>query len=91
MSAFKGHSIFIGETNSRSSDCKAVPYSKVNPRQARRFAEATGKIAKTDKIDATYVDTPFVQVSFEYSERVIGAVICQASFCGSDMPRAGMD
>lgn len=29
-----------------------VPYSKVNPRQARRFAEATGKIAKTDKVDA---------------------------------------
>jgi transposase len=29
-----------------------VPYSKINPRQARRFAEATGKIAKTDKVDA---------------------------------------
>lgn len=29
-----------------------LPYSKVNPRQARRFAEATGKIAKTDKVDA---------------------------------------
>jgi transposase len=25
---------------------------KVNPRQARRFAEATGKLAKTDRIDA---------------------------------------
>lgn len=30
----------------------SVPYSRVNPRQARRFAEATGKIAKTDRIDA---------------------------------------
>ena len=30
----------------------AVPYTKVNPRQARRFAEAAGKIAKTDKVDA---------------------------------------
>lgn len=30
----------------------AVPYSKANPRQARRFAEATGRIAKTDKVDA---------------------------------------
>lgn len=30
----------------------AVPYTKVNPRQARRFAEATGKIAKADKVDA---------------------------------------
>ncbi|MFT5969109.1 MAG: transposase [Yoonia sp.] len=29
-----------------------VPFTKVNPRQARRFAEATGKIAKTDKVDA---------------------------------------
>lgn len=25
---------------------EAVPYSKVNPRQARRFAEATGTLAK---------------------------------------------
>lgn len=25
---------------------------KINPRQARRFAEATGKLAKTDKVDA---------------------------------------
>jgi len=30
----------------------AVPYSKVNPRQARRFAEATGTLAKTDQVDA---------------------------------------
>lgn len=30
----------------------SLPYSKVNPRQARRFAEATGKIAKTDRVDA---------------------------------------
>lgn len=29
-----------------------TPYSKVNPRQARRFAEAIGKNAKTDKVDA---------------------------------------
>ena len=42
-------------------------------------------------IGATYVDTPFVQVSFEQSERVIGAVICQASFCNFHMLRAGMD
>lgn len=26
---------------------------KVNPRQARRFAEATGRLAKTDRLDAT--------------------------------------
>jgi transposase len=29
-----------------------LPLAKVNPRQARRFAEATGKLAKTDRCDA---------------------------------------
>lgn len=29
-----------------------LPLVKVNPRQARRFAEATGKLAKTDRCDA---------------------------------------
>lgn len=29
-----------------------LPLVKVNPRQARRFAEATGRLAKTDRIDA---------------------------------------
>lgn len=28
------------------------PFAKVNPRQARRFAEATGRLAKTDRVDA---------------------------------------
>ena len=32
---------------------RCVPFVKVNPRQARRcFAEATGKLAKTDRLDA---------------------------------------
>jgi len=55
-------------------------------------------LKRTDRLDinamairATYVDTPFVQVSFEQSERVIGAVICQASFCSFHTPPAGMD
>lgn len=30
----------------------ALAFAKVNPRQARRFAEATGKLAKTDRADA---------------------------------------
>jgi transposase len=29
-----------------------APYAKVNPRQARRFAEAVGTLAKTDRMDA---------------------------------------
>jgi transposase len=35
----------------RLSDA-AVPFAKVNPRQARRFAEAIGRLAKTDRVDA---------------------------------------
>lgn len=29
-----------------------LPLARINPRQARRFAEATGKLAKTDRADA---------------------------------------
>ncbi len=35
----------------RLADVGHAP-AKVNPRQARRFAEATGKLAKTDRLDA---------------------------------------
>lgn len=31
---------------------RALPFCKVNPRQSRRFAEATGRLAKTDRTDA---------------------------------------
>jgi transposase len=31
---------------------KGIAYKKVNPKQARRFAEATGRIAKTDQVDS---------------------------------------
>jgi transposase len=31
---------------------QGLPLSKVNPRSARRFCEATGRLAKTDRIDA---------------------------------------
>lgn len=30
----------------------ALHFNKVNPRQSRRFAEATGRLAKTDRVDA---------------------------------------
>ncbi len=36
----------------RALGAARVPFVKVNPRQARRFAEATGKLAKTDRLDA---------------------------------------
>jgi len=31
---------------------RAHPFSRVNPRQAREFARATGVLAKTDRVDA---------------------------------------
>lgn len=36
----------------RALAAAGLPLAKVNPRQARRFAEATGKLAKTDRTDA---------------------------------------
>jgi transposase len=36
----------------RALDAAGVPVAKVNPRQARRFAEAAGKLIKTDRADA---------------------------------------
>ena len=48
---FEASGIYHRELETHLSK-KKLPYSKVNPRQARRFAEATGKIAKTDKVDA---------------------------------------
>jgi transposase len=36
----------------RALGASGVPFVKVNPRQARRFAEAVGTLAKTDRIDA---------------------------------------
>ena len=37
------------ETNLATHD---IPFSRVNPRQARRFAEGSGTLAKTDRVDA---------------------------------------
>ena len=36
----------------RALGASGVPFVKVNPRQARRFAEAVGTLAKTDRLDA---------------------------------------
>ena len=36
----------------RPDSLPGLPMVKVNPRQARRFAEAIGTLAKTDRIDA---------------------------------------
>ncbi len=36
----------------RALSAAGLPFAKINPRQARRFAEATGRLAKTDRVDA---------------------------------------
>jgi len=36
----------------RALGVAGVPFAKVNPRQARRFAEGIGRLAKTDRVDA---------------------------------------
>jgi transposase len=41
------------------------PVAKVNPRQARRFAEATGKLAKTDSLDAEMLARMGVALAIE--------------------------
>lgn len=41
-----------GRVFERALEDAGLPLVKVNPRQARRFAEATGKLAKTDCVDA---------------------------------------
>ena len=37
-------------------NAEKLPISRINPRQGRDFAKATGKLAKTDKIDARTLD-----------------------------------
>ena len=41
-----------GRELERRLEKSAVPFARVNPRHARRFAEATGRLAKTDRVDA---------------------------------------
>jgi len=39
-----------GRALERRLEKAAVPFARVNPRHARRFAEATGRLAKTDRV-----------------------------------------
>src|SRR5690606_18874800 len=54
----KGHRALLEPTGAyhraleRALATAGLPVAKVNPRQARRFAEALGRLAKTDPIDA---------------------------------------
>ena len=39
-----------------------LPVAVINPRQARRFAGALGKLAKTDRIDAAMLDAEILAI-----------------------------
>ncbi|MCZ8154247.1 MAG: transposase [Rhodobacteraceae bacterium] len=49
----------------RALAAAGMPIAKVNPRQARRFAEATGNIAKTDALDAAMLTRMGAVLSLE--------------------------
>ena len=49
----------------RALAAAGVPIAKVNPRQARRFAEATGNLAKTDALDAAMLTRMGAVLSLE--------------------------
>ena len=49
----------------RALAAAGMPIAKVNPRQARRFAEATGNLAKTDALDAAMLTRMGALLSLE--------------------------
>ena len=58
---------------------RGVPaYAKVNPRQARRFAEATGRLAKTDRVDAAMLARMGAVLELEARSRP-GRKFCRTS------------
>jgi transposase len=52
-------------TLERALTAAGMPIAKVNPRQARRFAEATGNLAKTDALDAAMLTRMGAVLSLE--------------------------
>ena len=44
---------------------RGLPFAKVNPRQARRFAEAIGQVARTDRVDAAILARMGVALQLE--------------------------
>ena len=52
-------------TLERALAAAGMPIAKVNPRQARRFAEATGNLAKTDALDAAMLTRMGALLSLE--------------------------
>lgn len=53
-----------------------VRFIKVNPRQARRFAEATGRLAKTDRVDAAMLAKMGAVLQLEAREPTSEALHC---------------
>ena len=61
-------------TLERALAAAGMPIAKVNPRQARRFAEATGNLAKTDALDAAMLTRMGAVLSLE-ARPVTSAII----------------
>jgi transposase len=53
---------------------EGLPLCKVNPKQARRFAEATGRLAKTDRVDAAMLARMGVALQTDLIEPVNQAI-----------------
>ena len=68
-------------TLERALAAAGMPIAKVNPRQARRFAEATGNLAKTDALDAAMLTRMGAVLSLE-ARPVTGlsVILCAGSF-----------
>jgi transposase len=54
----------------RALESAGVPYARVNPRQARDFARALGKLAKTDRVDAEVLARMGQSLALKPSPRV---------------------
>lgn len=55
-------------TFERALDAAGLPLAKVNPKRARRFAEAIGRLAKTDRTDAAMLARMGVATAPELTE-----------------------
>ncbi|WP_420882217.1 hypothetical protein [Rhizobium gallicum] len=74
----------------RRLDVAGAALVKVNPRQARRFAEATGKLAKIDRMDAAMLARMGALLEFE--ARPVGSPSSTISrICTWPPPSAGQE
>jgi hypothetical protein len=64
----------------RALGSQSVPFVKVNPKQARRFAQASGKLAKTDRVDCEMLGKRRlhpIDILIEFGGFAVGALTCE--------------